>query len=103
LGETNYSFTFGLYPVYLRGVAYLAAKQGAAAQGEFQKIVDHSGVVGNEPIGALARLGLARAYAAEGDSSKARSAYGDFLSLWKDGDGDVPVLKEAKAESGKLQ
>ena len=62
LGQTNNSFTFALYPVYLRGEAYLTAKQGAAAQVEFQKILDHYGVVGNQPIGALAHLGLARSY-----------------------------------------
>jgi tetratricopeptide (TPR) repeat protein/predicted Ser/Thr protein kinase len=103
LGQTNYSFTFGLYPVYLRGQAYLAAKQGAAAGGEFQKILDHSGVVGNQPIGALAHLGLARSYTLQGDIPNARAAYGDFLSLWKNADPDVPLLKEAKAEFAKLQ
>ncbi len=86
LGQTNYSFTFALYPVYLRGEAYLAAKQGAAAQVEFQKILDHSSVVGNQPIGALAHLGLARSYTLQGDIPKARAAYSDFLSLWKNAD-----------------
>ncbi len=103
LGETNYSFTFALYPVYLRGQADLAAKQGAAALAEFQKIVDHSSVVGNEPIGALAHLGLARAYALLGDSTKAKPAYQDFFALWKNADPDVPILKQAKAEFAKLQ
>jgi tetratricopeptide (TPR) repeat protein/predicted Ser/Thr protein kinase len=103
LGETNMAFTFGLYPIYLRGTAYLAANEGAAALLEFQKILDHSGVVGNEPIGALARLGLARAYAAEGNIVKARSAYDDFLGLWKDADPDVTILREAKTERMKLQ
>jgi ATP/maltotriose-dependent transcriptional regulator MalT len=103
LGHTNSAFTFGLYPVYLRGEAYLAAKQGAAAEAEFQKIIDHSGVVGNQSIGALAHLGLARAYALEGDAPKARAAYGHFLALWEDGDADVPILKEAKSEYSKLQ
>ena len=103
LGHTNSAFTFALYPVYLRGEAYLAAKQGAAAQVEFQKILDHSGVVGNQPIGAFAHLGLARAYALEGDTPKARAAYLHFLTLWKDGDTDVPILKEAKAEYSKMQ
>ena len=78
LGQTNNSFTFALYPVYLRGEAYLAAKQGAAAATEFQKILDHAGVVGNEPIGALAHLGLGRAYALSGDTAKAKAAYQDF-------------------------
>ena len=103
LGQTNYSFTFALYPVYLRGQAYLAAKQGAAAQVEFKKILDHYSVVGNQPIGALARLGLARSYTLQGDIPKARAAYSDFLSLWKNADPDVPLLKEAKAEVAKLK
>ena len=103
LGQLNDVFTFGLYPVYLRGEAYLAAKQGAAAAGEFQKIVDHAGVVGNEPIGALAHLGLGRAYALSGDSAKAKTAYQDFFALWANSDSDVPVLTQAKAEYAKLQ
>jgi serine/threonine protein kinase len=103
LGQTNYSFTFGLYPVYLRGEAYLEAKQGAAAEVEFKKILDHYGAVGNQPIGALARLGLARSYTLQGDILKARAAYSDFLSLWKNADPDVPVLKAAKAEFAKLE
>jgi tetratricopeptide (TPR) repeat protein len=103
LGQTNYSFTFGLYPVYLRGQAYLEAKQGAAAQIEFQKILDHYGAVGNQPIGALAHLGLARSYTLQGDIPKARAAYSDFLSLWKNADPDVPLLKQAKVEFAKLK
>jgi hypothetical protein len=103
LGHTNSAFTFALYPVYLRGEAYLAAKQGAAAQIEFQKILDHPGVVGNQAIGALAHLGLARSYALDGDTPKARAAYVEFLTLWKDADADVRLLKEAKAEYAKLQ
>jgi serine/threonine protein kinase len=103
LGETNTSFTFALYPVYLRGVAYLAAKQGAAAATEFQKILDHGVVVGNEPIAALARLGLGRAYALAGDNAKSRASYQDFFALWKDADPDIPILHEAKAEYAKLQ
>jgi tetratricopeptide (TPR) repeat protein len=102
LGHTNEDFTFALYPVYFRGQAYLAAKNGAAAVSEFQKILDHSGVVGNEPIGALAHLGLGRAYALSGDSAKAKIAYQDFFALWKTADPDVPILKEAKAEYAKL-
>jgi tetratricopeptide (TPR) repeat protein len=102
LGHTNNDFTFALYPAYLRGAAYLAAKNGSAAIAEFQKILDHSGVVGNEPIGALAHLGLGRAYALSGDSAKAKTAYQDFFALWKTADPDVPILKEAKAEYAKL-
>jgi eukaryotic-like serine/threonine-protein kinase len=103
LGHTNNDFTFALYPAYLRGESYLAAKDGSAAITEFQKILDHSGVVGNEPIGALAHLGLARAFALSGDSTKAKTAYQDFFALWKNADPDVPILKEAKAEYAKLQ
>jgi len=92
-----------LYPVYVRGEAYLAAHQGSEAAAEFQKILDHRGLVLNEPIGALAHLQLGRAYAMEGDTAKSRAAYQDFLTLWKDADPDIPVLKEAKAEYAKLQ
>ena len=92
-----------LYPVYLRGESYLAAHQGGAAAAEFQKILDHPGVVTNEPIGALAHLGLARAYAISGDAAKAKGAYQDFLALWKDADADIPILKQAKSEYTKLQ
>ncbi len=103
LAELNASFTFSLYPVYLRGEAYLKAKQGSEAVSEFQKIVDHSGVVGNEMLGSLAYLGSARGYAMAGDSAKARTAYQDFFALWKSADADVAILKEAKAEYAKLQ
>ena len=103
LAELNATFTFALYPVYLRGEAYLKAKQGSEAVAEFQKIVDHPGVVENEILGSLAHLGLARGYAMAGDSAKARTAYQDFFALWKGADPNVAVLKEAKAEYGKLQ
>ena len=89
-------------PVYVRGEAYLAAHEGGKAAGKFQKIIDRRSVVLN-PIGALARLGLARAYALQGDTVKAKAAYQDFLTLWKDADPDIPILKEAKAEYEKLQ
>ncbi len=102
LGEFNTSMTFALYPVYLRGEAFLAAKRGAEAAGEFQKILDHPGVAGNEPIAALAHLGLGRAYALQGDAGKSKAAYQDFLALWKDADPNVSLLKEAKAEYAKL-
>jgi eukaryotic-like serine/threonine-protein kinase len=104
-GQTTYS-RFGwnaMYPAYVRGEALLAAKRGAAAAGEFQKILAHRGVVLNEPIAATARVGLARAYAIQGDSAKARAAYEDFFALWKDTDPDVPVLVAAKAEYAKLK
>lgn len=102
LAEGNAAFTFALYPVYLRGGAYLAAKNGAAATVEFQKILDHSGVVGNEPIAALAHLGLGRAYALLGDTAQERAQYQNFLDLWKDADPGVPILKQAKAEYARL-
>jgi len=92
-----------LYPVYVRGEAYLAAHQGREAAAEFQKILDHRGIVLNEPIGALAHLQLGRAYAMQGDTAKSRAAYQDFLTLWKDADPDIPILLEAKAEYAKLQ
>jgi tetratricopeptide (TPR) repeat protein len=92
-----------LYPAYLRGQAYLRARQGKEAAAEFQKIIDHRGLVLNFPLGALARLGLARAYAVQSDTTKTRSAYGDFLSLWKDADPDIPILKEAQAEYATLK
>ena len=103
LGAPAQTLNFNLYPVYLRGEAFLAAHQGATAAAELQKIIDHPGVVVNEPIGALAHLELGRAYTLAGDSTKARAAYQDFLALWKDADPDIPILKEAKAEYAKLQ
>ena len=103
LGGIVEIFHFVLYPVYMRGEAYLAAKQGTAAAAEFQKILDHPGVVRSELIGALAHLELGRAYALSGDAAKAKSAYKDFLTLWKDADPDIPILKQAKAEYARLQ
>jgi len=96
--------SFGrLYPIYVRGQSYLAAHQGKEAAGEFQKILEHGGIVVNEAIGALAHLQIGRAYAIQGDTAKARAAYQDFLTLWKDADPDIPILKQAKAEYAKLQ
>jgi eukaryotic-like serine/threonine-protein kinase len=128
-GDPSQTLNFALYPVYLRGQAYLAAQQSAPAGAEFQKILDHPGVVLNEPIGALAHLSLGGAYALEaipGSAgvppasrkqqgagkmpalpdealTKARVAYQDFFALWKDADPDIPILKEAKAEYTKLK
>jgi tetratricopeptide (TPR) repeat protein len=96
------SFTVNLYSVYVRGQAYLAEGQGARATVEFQKILDSRGLVLNEPIGALANLGLARSYALQGDAAKARSAYETFFQLWKDADADVPILQQARIEVLKL-
>jgi eukaryotic-like serine/threonine-protein kinase len=103
LGQFGPSLDVALFPVYLRGEAYLAARQGAAARVEFEKILDHPGLVANEPIGALAHLGLGRAYALSGDSAKAKTAYQAFLALWKNADPDIPILQHAKAEYAKLK
>lgn len=92
-----------LYPAYVRGLAYLAAHHAAEAAAEFQKILDRRGIVVSDPIGALAHLQLGRAYALSGDKTKAKSAYQDFLTLWKDADPDIPIFKQAKAEYAKLQ
>jgi eukaryotic-like serine/threonine-protein kinase len=92
----------GMHPVFVRGEAYLAARQGGEAASEFQKILDHRGIVVNEPIGALAHLGLARAYVLQGDTAKAKAAYQDFLTLWKDADPDIPILIAAKSEYARL-
>jgi serine/threonine protein kinase len=92
-----------LHPVYLRGLAYLAAHRGSDAAAEFQKILDHRGIVVNQPIGALAHLQIGRAYAMQGDTAKAKAAYQDFLTLWKDADPDIPILKQAKAEYARLK
>ena len=102
-----------MYPVYVRGHAYLLAHKGKEAAAEFQKLIDRPGVVLNFPLGALAHLGLARAYALEAHSAKnsdaeaactkSRTAYQDFLTLWKDADPDIPILREAKAEYAQLQ
>jgi len=101
LGETG--SPVALAPVYVRGETYLALLDGDRAAAEFQKFIDHRGLVSIFPWGALAHLGLARAYALQGDTAKARAAYQDFLALWKDADPDIPILKEAKAEYAKLQ
>jgi hypothetical protein len=92
-----------LYPVYIRGEAYLRARDGAAAAREFQKILDHPGLVLNFPLRALAHLQIARARALSGDTPAARQAYEDFLGLWKDADPRIPVLRQARAEHAKLR
>ena len=111
-GTTPYELTwdaFGsapyegcLYPVFVRGQAYLALKDGLAAEAEFNKILDHRGIVRTCETGALARLGLARAYLLEENTDKAKAAYRDFLTLWKDADPDIPLLKQAKDEYARL-
>ena len=103
LGQLGTAADSCMYPAYVRGTAYLAAHQGSDAVAEFQKILDHRGLLWNCATGALAHLQIGRAYAIQGDSAKARAAYQDFLALWRDADPDVPVLKEAKAEYAKLK
>jgi eukaryotic-like serine/threonine-protein kinase len=92
-----------LYPDYVHGVAYLAERKGPEAAAEFQKVIDHRGIVGDSPIGALAYLELGRAYAMSGESAKARAQYQEFFALWNGADPDIPVLKRAKAEFGNLR
>jgi tetratricopeptide (TPR) repeat protein len=96
--EINY-----LYPAYVRGQAYLLADNGTAAAAEFQKLLDHRGIVANFVTGSLAHLHIGRAYAMSGDTAKAKAAYQDFFTLWKDADPDVPILKQAKIEYAKLR
>jgi tetratricopeptide (TPR) repeat protein len=91
-----------MYPVYVRGEAYLAEGRGAEAAAEFTKILDHRGVVVSDPVGALARLELARAYRMAGDRVQAKTAYEDFLALWKNADADLTLLAQAKRENGEL-
>jgi tetratricopeptide (TPR) repeat protein len=100
---TNDALGRCIYPAYVRGQAYLASKNGAAAEAEFRKILNHRGLVGACETGALARLGLAEAYALQGNPPKAKPAYEDFVTLWRDAEPDIPILKEAKAEYAKLQ
>jgi len=103
LSSATADLTIFLCPVYLRGEAYLMLHDGNRTAAEFQKFIDHRGVVMNFPWGALARLGLARAYAMQGDTTKAKAAYQDFLTLWKDADPDIPILKQTRAEYAKLR
>jgi tetratricopeptide (TPR) repeat protein len=102
LGQST-GLTVYLCPVYIRGESYLMLRDGNAAATEFQKFIDHRGIVSNFPWGALARVGLARAYAMQGDSAKAKAVYQDFLALWKDADPEIPIFIAAKAEYAKLK
>jgi eukaryotic-like serine/threonine-protein kinase len=97
------TFLSSMYPTYVRGLARLRAHDGAGAAMEFEKMLDHPGIVGNFVTGALARLQIGRAYAMAGDTAKARTAYNDFLTLWKDADPDILIYKQAKTEYAKLQ
>ena len=92
-----------LYPAFIRGEAYLAEEQSKKAAAEFQKILDHRGIVISDPIGAVAHLQIGRAYVMQGDTAKAKAAYQDFLTLWKDADSDIPIYKQAKSEYAKLE
>ena len=99
----NHYYLGGLHSAYVRGEALIAAHRYAEAAAEFQKILDHRGIVGADPIGALAHVQLGRAFVLSGDQIKAKAAYQDFLTLWKDADSDVPILVQAKAEYARLQ
>ena len=93
----------GLHSAYVRGEALIAEHRYAEAASEFQKILNHRGVVGLDPIGALAHLQLGRVYAFSGDNARAKSAYKAFLTLWKDAEPSIPILKQAKAEYARLR
>jgi tetratricopeptide (TPR) repeat protein len=99
----NHFYLGGLHSAYVRGEAFAAARRYPEAAAEFQKLLDHRGIVGTDPIGALARLQLGRAFVLSGDTIKARAAYQDFLTLWKDADPDTPILRQAKTEYARLQ
>jgi tetratricopeptide (TPR) repeat protein len=101
LGQNSSYATY--WVLYVRGLAYLQQHDGGKATAEFQKILDHPSLNAVSPFPAMARLGLGRAYALQGDNAKARTAYQDFFALWKDADPDVPVLLAAKAEYAKLK
>jgi tetratricopeptide (TPR) repeat protein len=101
-GTAFFAMFGGLYPAYVRGEAYLAAGRGQEAAAEFQKVLNHRGIVLADPVGVLARLQLGRAYALSGDKTRAKDAYKDFLTLWKDADPDIPTLKRARLEYAKL-
>src|SRR5262249_21564466 len=103
IGQPSQLMLLNMYPVYIRGQVYLAAHDIKAAVGEFQEILEHPGMSLNEPIAVLAHLGIARAHAAQSDKDRARSAYQDFLSIWREADPDIPVLKQARTEYAALQ
>jgi serine/threonine protein kinase/Flp pilus assembly protein TadD len=103
LGQPSVTISLNFYPVYVRGLAYLASHQGAQAATEFQKILDHPGVACNEVIAPLAHLGIARSRALSGDKPGARKAYQDFLAFWQHADPSIPILQQAKSEYARLQ
>ena len=102
LGGVGFIGRFGGCSIYVRGLAYLAARQPTAAAAEFQRILDHRSIVLVDPMGAMARLQLARALALSGDSVKAKSAYNDLLTLWKNADPEIPVVQQARTEHARL-
>jgi len=99
----NHYYLGGLHSAYVRGQALVAAQRYPEAVAEFQKVLDHRGIVGADPIGALAHVQLARAFVLSGDAIKAKAAYQDFLRLWTDADPDIPILRQARSEYAKLQ
>jgi eukaryotic-like serine/threonine-protein kinase len=102
--ELSFNFSFnGLYPAYIRGLAYLHLGEGRLAAAEFQKLLDHRGLVGRDVLGALAHLQIARAQKMMGDEASARKWYEDFLALWQEADSDIPIYQQAKAEYAKLR
>jgi hypothetical protein len=104
MGGIGFNGYFGkLYPIYVRGLAYLAGQQPVEAAAEFQRIVDHRSIVLVDPIDAFARLQLARALALSGDTDKAKRVYDDLFALWKDADAAIPLVKEARAEYARLR
>ena len=99
----NHLYLGGLHSAYVRGEAFMAAHQYVGAAAEFQKILDHRGIVGADPIGALAHLQLGRVFARSGDLAKSKTAYQDFFTLWNDADPNIPILAQAKAEYARLR
>jgi hypothetical protein len=102
-GCCTVGFNGSLYPIYVRGLAFLAAHGGAEGAKEFQKVLNHGGIVTNDPIGLMARLQLARAQALTGDQANAKASYRTFLTLWEHADPEIPILRDAKAEYGDLE
>ena len=102
-GTNFFGFFGGLYPAYVRGQCYLLLGKGNEASAEFQKIIDHPGVVYADPVGALAHLEVGRACALLGNRARAKAAYHEFFALWQDADPDIPIFKQAKAECARLE
>ena len=101
-GLSFFAFCGAMYPAYVRGEAFLAEHKGVEATVEFKKLIDHRGIMLADPAAVLARLEIGRAWALSGDNDKAKNAYQDFLTLWKDADPDIPILRQARAEYANL-